>query len=239
MGFCGQMIQAILLIILLSSSAHADAETNPLVVVVLDSGYAHNEDEIPFCKRKSLSIPPPDFSFDMEVKNKHGSNVIGLIAKNAGLLGYCIININIFRSSLGRIYFDENYYRKSLEYVSKIKPAILHVSIAGGGSIAHETTLLKEILDSGTLVVASAGNKSTKLHDGKCDVYPACADERIFVIGNNDKASTNFGKIVDLEVDGNDKTAGGITLSGTSQAAAVFTGRAIKRALQKRKEHSK
>ena len=106
------------------------------------------------------------------------------------------------------------------------------MSLAGKIKLPYEIQLIKTLLNSNVVIVASAGNYGYDLNKMGCIVWPACADPRIFVIGNSESSDSNIGSVVDEYIDGNYAFGGGITMSGTSQAAAIFTGRAVAKALE-------
>jgi hypothetical protein len=55
-------------------------------------------------------------------------------------------------------------------------------------------------------------------------------------VGNLNAKSSNYGPRVRFWEDGNNITAGGYTMSGTSQATALFTGNMVKKVLESRYE---
>ena len=104
------------------------------------------------------------------------------------------------------------------------------MNISAGGPISdfNERAIIYTMLDNGITIVAAAGNTKINL-DKNCNYFPACYDERIHVIGTSNRYYSNYGKIVDVYLNGTEQTAYGITLSGTSQAAAIYTGKLIKK----------
>lgn len=212
------------------------SRANPIVVVVMDTGFTQSTESVPLCKHGlmdfTLSGDPEDLP---EVK--HGSNIIGLISKQTKLTNYCVVSLKVFRSEAGLIRLDTAAYIAALNYVLKTKPPILNLSMAGYDlAYPNEIETLKQILDGGTTIVASAGNNYINFNTRGCIVYPACADKRIIVVGASDTRSSNKGRIIDLWESGKDQTAGGTTLTGTSQATAVATGKILDTALKEQKK---
>ena len=201
-----------LLLLIWSIPGHSSS----LKVVVMDTGLRKPAEFNKLCKNYNTTKEPNvDF-------NGHGTNVVGLIAKNAGDSDYCIYNIKAFDVNGS----DIIGYLKALKLIRMIKPDILNISAGGSSGIPLERQVIKELLDYGTRVVVAAGNESNNLNKD-CNFYPACYDERIVVVGNK-ADSSNYGEIVDFVIDGNNKEGFGVTLSGSSQSTAIYTGRLIK-----------
>ena len=204
------------------------AQASNIVVAVIDTGASTEGENIPYCKVGHMDFTKSGITGD-ESPSRHGSNVTSVIARNAGSKGYCIVHLKVYRKD--RI--DLTAYFAALKYVTDLRPNILNLSLSGGFPIEEETKLIKLALDQGTVVVAAAGNKGLILTPENCNTYPACIDRRIFVIGAKDQAYSNKGSIVDT-YENAVHYGGGVTLSGTSQAAAQFTGKAIKLAVEQK-----
>ena len=223
------LVKAISILAIFAAMRHANA--GPLVVAVLDSGFTKTSDKVPLCKYGLLDFTKSGSTDDSNPR-LHGSNVIGLISQNAGSTGYCIQSLKIFKLVDAQVRIDVEAYYAALQYVIKSKPALINLSMAGNSPLVLEESLLKTILNNGTTVVAAAGNSGFNLNLTGCIVYPACADPRIYVIGNLGSKSSNLGGPVDTLIDGNNKKAAGVIMSGTSQAAAIFSGQVIKNTLR-------
>lgn len=192
-----------------------DVYAKPIKIGVIDTGFSYsNKHNIKFCKNEHFDATGTSLN-DI---NGHGTNIIGLISNNISNFNYCIVIIKFFNNNGGN---SLSALIKSLRYALSIKVNILNLSLGGYGFSQEEKTLISKILDSGTSVVAAAGNDRVNL-DVKCSYYPACYDKRIHVIGNT-SLNSNYGTIVDFKIDGNKKQSLGITLSGSSQSTAIFT----------------
>jgi hypothetical protein len=169
----------------------------------------------------------------------HGTNVSGLIHKYARGTNYCQIIYKFWDSTTKN---SMRNYIKILWNLVRTRPTIVNFSMGGSEFSYEERFLIKKILDNGTIIVASAGNHSKKLggtyceKDSGCSVYnffPAAIDLRNIVVGNlsrlgNPSKSSNYGNIVDVwEMGNNVKGAYGKAMTGTSQAAAIYTGKLI------------
>lgn len=192
----------------------------PHVVVVMDTGLSAPIDG-PLC-----APAQPDLS-----EIKHGSNVAGLIAQEAGgQAGYCLLILRVFTlDEKGSLQFDTQAYLEALHKLTFNPPAIINLSFGGPTTLPLERILIASLLKKGTIIVAAAGNDGRRLVP--CYYLPACLDPRIVVVGSTSPAS-NWGPAVDVVVNGTQRTAAGTTLSGTSQATAVFTGRLLRRLLE-------
>lgn len=193
--------------------AHAASGVPPRVlkVVVIDTGAGSTT--------QTCTTPPPD---DVPY---HGTNIVGIIEKTAGPSTlYCI--------EVRKVYFNGVFNLQAYLEVLSTDADIVHLSLSGTGYLREEVRLMRLLLDRGVLIVAAAGNDSLNLDNG-CNVYPACADPRIVVIGNGGSQTSNYGKPVDAYLNGQKVTGGGLTMSGSSQSAALFTGAVIKKYIEK------
>jgi len=215
-----------LLIFMCSFNALASKQ---LKVAVIDTGLSLDYmKSTPLCRGEHRDLTGEGFN-DV---HGHGTNVTGLIVNNAKSQNYCIVLIKAyaFKEQHGKAHLTE-----ALEYAYQIKANIINLSGGGLNPIESERKIIQKILDAKITLVTAAGNDRLNL-DIDCRYYPACYDNRIYVIGSTGGYS-NYGKYVDTIYDGNNKTAFGQTLSGTSQSTAIFTGKLLKNIdlLQKRK----
>lgn len=161
--------------------------------------------------------------------NGHGTNVSGLIHRNAKDVDYCQVIIKYFKND------KENIERTivALRYAMELGVDVINYSSQGGVSSFEEYSMIKQVLDSGIKIVAPSGNFEVNL-DNECVIYPACYDPRIFTVGRLENLPgvnipAGYGRrLVSLE-NGTNQTVYGITMSGTSQATAIFTGKLIKK----------
>ena len=200
--------------------------TPTIIVAVIDTGISPSTIRTPLCPGGHRDFSGANSLLDISTV-KHGSKVAQIIAQEAGQVGYCLLIIKIYKSGpnagLGK--FDLNIYIKALEYVARVKPAILNLSMSGEIPDERETVAIKRILNNGTVIVAAAGNEGKHFGPDSCTNFPACVDPRIFVVGSFD-ASSNWGDQVDIKLDGHYND-----IDGTSMSAARFTGRAVRKAL--------
>lgn len=189
-------------------------------IAVIDTGFnMEYKKKVKFCHGEHRDFT----NTDLKDRHGHGTNIVGLISKNNQNIDYCIVILKFYNmgESSG---LSETI--NALKYAQKIKVNIINLSLGGKNPSASEKIQILRLLDEGVKIVAAAGNNKNNL-DKSCDYYPACYDKRILVIGNKSKVS-NYGKIVDEIIDGQNQYAFGILMSGTSQSAAIKTRRLIK-----------
>ena len=169
----------------------------------------------------------------------HGTHIAGLISKWAGKGDYCIVSIKWYRKDLKGSASIDNM-RRAIQYANNINATFINLSGGGTSPNSLEKEVIERAIDKGITIVAAAGNNSSSL-DYNCDFYPACYDSRIVVVGNLNKNlktefSSNYGKYVKKWEVGTDvvsnlpnRRLGSMT--GTSQATAVATGKMVHRKL--------
>jgi subtilisin family serine protease len=207
-------------------------------VVVLDTGYGFKRKGLKdnlclkghkdFSKEKSIKVKGIKDRIPLDYHG-HGTNVAGLIEKYAGKTNYCLIIVKYDYSGVNAV----PSYLKALKYSTEVNAKLINIS--GGGRYADdsETRYIKNYLDSGGIVVAAAGNNATKLGTHS-KFFPAMSDERVISVGSLSpklgiSSFSNSGPHVKVWEQGERQEVYGITLSGTSQAAAIHTGKLIRR----------
>lgn len=215
------------LIILLFYAFSIQSYAKTIRVAVIDTGFSTvYNDKVKFCEDSIY-----DFTgYGIKDVVGHGTNIAGLIVENNEKIDYCLIILKFMHQSSA---LNIGFYFKALEKVVELKPDIVNLSLGGPGFYRFEAQSIKTLLDNGIQVVAAAGNEGINLNI-KCFFYPACLDSRIHVIGNK-SATSNYGRVVDEIIDGNNKTALGFTASGSSQSTAIFTQRLIRKLYNEQK----
>lgn len=225
------------------------SERRPIVIAVLDTGFGHDwqgEEKAHLC-----NYGHKDFTFWGDSTDKfgtndsvpldehgHGTHIAGTIDKYARLTNnsYCLVIIKYYEP-MGNDGANLENTVKAIDYARKIKADIINYS---GGGIApndDETAAIKRFIDGGGTFVAAAGNESSDLEKKK--FYPAQEDSRIIVVGNGKfyaigggevlmrGEKSNWGKRVDRWEDGVGVITYDHAMSGTSQAAAIATGKIV------------
>lgn len=117
---------------------------------------------------------------------------------------------------------------EALEWLAGVKPGVINLSLAGPPNLLLQAALTRTI-DLGIVVVAAAGNGGP----GAPPAYPAAYDRVIAVTAVDDAQRpyvwANQGDYVTLAAPGvglwtADRAASGVERSGTSLAAALFSG---------------
>jgi subtilisin family serine protease len=215
---------------LLTQKAYSKVLNGKLVrVAVIDTGIDFTKVKAKICKDGLIDLTRKG----IKDTNGHGSNIVSIIADDLKDIPYCLIIFNYYIGG------DEsgNFLRSRAAFewlaINPNKVDIINMSGGGYGSNYAEESSIKKLLDDGVVIVAAAGNNATNL-DKSCDFYPACYDKRIIVVGNGEPEknllykTSNYGKIVDVIVNGINICGGGSCLTGTSQSTARITNWAIK-----------
>lgn len=214
----------------------------PFVVAVIDTGfgYLNTGHSANLCEygHKDFSI---DRQFSKSFLTKdvipvdtggHGTNVAGLIEneiKNSGLAGYCLLIIKYFSYAQSG---HQNFLAslESIKYARDMGANIINYSSHGKSSNFYERRAIVSYLNLGGIFVAAVGNDGKNLDMDGNMTYPAGYDSRIVAVGSKDEYGfvspfSNYGKIVNRWEIGVSRTAFDITMSGTSQATAVASGK--------------
>lgn len=195
-------------------------------VAVIDTGLDYKlARDIPICKSGHIG------NFRDDWNPKHGTNVSGLINNHAKKTHYCQVILQVFdKKRKNNISHVVNAIKQSI----KLKVDVINMSFGSIGFDQDEQKAVISALNNGITVVAASGNESMKLTNTNCFYFPACYDKRIIVVGGN-SSKANYGEeIIDYTENSLDQEAYGISLSGTSQAAAIRTGKIIKELGDKR-----
>lgn len=216
-------MKSVLFLILFMFSMSSYGKT--IKVAVLDTGFKVKKAKY----IKLCGSGHKDFTGQgLEDVHGHGTNITGLVSQGNKDIDYCVVIVKIF----GWLAPLETSI-KALNYVRTLDVDIVNLSYGGKVFSYREQQAVLKLLDKGVMVVAAAGNEGDNL-DRKCNYFPACYDKRIHNIGNIGY-KTNYGKKhIDIIIDGNNKTSLGLTMSGTSQSAAIYTQRMIRK-LRKKK----
>jgi subtilisin family serine protease len=179
-----------------------------LKVAVMDTGFNYEHiNSLPTCVKYTNNI---------DDDNGHGTNVAGLIQKHAGKGDYCFY--------IYKVFLIKDRYATIRAIENAIHNGVHIINYSGGGLQEDllETAVIKKFLDKGGVFIAASGNNSNNLSK-KCNYYPACSDSRITVVANTQPTS-NYGGPVDIYLNGKDQEAYNVSLSGSSQSTAVYTG---------------
>jgi hypothetical protein len=215
-----------------------DSKHKPAVIAVIDTGLKKTDESVNahLCKyghkdftsqrmfSKFPGIPTP-VPTDI---HGHGTNVVGLIDQYAGEKNYCIVILKYYEDTPASDNMRNTL--EALQYAINIGAKYINYSGGGGQFSPSENRLVKQFLNKGGRFIAAAGNESQDID--AFPYYPAKDDERVITVGNVNSdgtvaSSSNYGDSVTRWENGQNRTAFGVTMSGTSQATAVATGKII------------
>ncbi len=214
----------------------------PTVVAVIDTGFGagwDGERNIKLCKfgHRDFTNGATTDRFDTKDRvpidyHGHGTHVASVIDAfgKAGNINYCIVVLKYFNvHDDGMVNLEHTI--SAINYAKSIKADFINYS--GGGILASdgEKTAVKEYLDAGGQFVAAAGNDGINIDF--FNFYPAQDDDRVVVVGSlyaDEKThakSSNYGKRVNRWEVGMNLVSLNHTMSGTSQATSVATGKLL------------
>lgn len=224
----------VLFLFILLSAISVSAKT--IHIAVLDTGYTLTQSF-----NKCEDVPEYNATNESIVDiHGHGTNIIGIISERLKGIDYCIIPIKVFeKNTTGK--FEQ--YINGLFYLedNKDKIDIVNLSLSGEDENIVESLLLQSLLNKGLKIITAAGNNNKELNTKNCKAFPSCVDNRIISVGclqqdGKTKCShSNFGNRVTAWEIGDKVKGAGITMTGTSQATAVYTAKLAKRMNGKKK----
>lgn len=192
----------------------------PLIIAIVDTGFAPKY--MPVCKGYEPVTVRASAQHGAYDNFGHGQIVARNIheyTKNVtGDRPYCIWSIKVPVNKDGR--FDSEEYLAALRLAASKPTHIVSLSIHGTQQLGEESVLVKRMLNEGRTVIAAAGNSGREL--SPCNVFPACIDKRITVVGElkyEERAPhSNYGEVVDVWIHS-------VHGSGTSFAVGAYLGR--------------
>lgn len=209
----------------------------PYKVAVIDTGIAPGY-HVKLCKTGHLDLAKPDVYSGAGL---HGTNISGLIEREAGNVNYCQMIVRWWKENLTS---KQEIHNMAVSINFAIDNGAKIINISGGGSLPYpeEQAAIKKALDKGIIIVAAAGNNGEDLSKN-CNYYPACYDKRIIVVANlNPDGSrhylSNYGKQVTHSVIGVNQCIDKLCMTGTSQSTAIVTGRLVNQHFSKRSSAS-
>ena len=231
-----------LILALFCSSAYAECVKRQVKIAVIDTGFGYNKlpKDANLCywghkdfTKKGLRYIGEDSFIPVDTVG-HGTNIVGIIEDYANKfnVNYCIVILKFYSK-------DQTNHQNLRASISAINFAndqigadIINYSGGGPDSDPEEQMAVTRFLNRGGKFIAAAGNDGKKIGSGDEDYYPAMYDKRIVVVGSTDKYGipskwSNHGNFVNRWEIGENVEAYGITLSGTSQATAIATGKIL------------
>jgi len=219
-------------VFIISNFILADTD-NRVKIAIIDSGIEYRDELKPYlCKtgHKNFTSIPMDF------KAEHGTNISAIIAQRLDANRECIIMVKYY-DPYASDDVQADLFVQAVKYVSTLPIKFLNLSVSGKAKSDEERLYLQKMLDNDVRIIVSAGNNNQDL-TLKCNIYPACyyfGSPLFHVVANGKKTAyltihthlSNWGGPVTDWAWGVDVKAGGYTMSGTSQAAAIVTGKLV------------
>jgi len=224
----------------------ASAESKkPITIAVIDTGFGwlYNK-KFPtakLCKyghkdfTKEFVYMRPDYTVhDVPIDTHgHGTNIVGVIQQQIKdpNKDYCLVIIKYYtvhQSGSQNLEAALNAFK----YATNIKADIINFSGGGPEFSKLEFNIIKKFTDQGGIFVTAAGNDNQNIDVKETAYYPASYSLPIVVVGNNNfygkkSKTSNYGNRVNRWEVGENVTAYGLTMTGTSQATAVATGKIV------------
>lgn len=196
-------------------------------IAVIDSGL----DEVQTIGLKLCKDGMQDFtatSMTSEIGG-HGNNVSHIIGDGLLLEDYCMYHFKAF---------SDNKHAKigvnsAIAMAINMKVDIINYSAGGITSFIWEEAIIELALKRGIIFVAAAGNNSENL-DKNCDYFPGCY-VGVKMVGNLKNKLSNYGKVIKIWRNGNCINAGNVTMSGTSQATAIYSRELLLKLIKEQK----
>lgn len=205
---------------------------------------------------RNENVVPPD-------NNGHGTNIVHIIQDRLSFLpknSYCIVVFKYWNKGVSD---KQALINTALSFQAsrKMKADLVNYSSFGQVFSIEEYNAVKEMLDDNIVLVAAAGNNSARIvseeeryngprvrfiqnnvlmpEEKTVLAYPANYDSRIIVVGNLSEdrlrnPKSNWGDRIDAWEIGTNISAGGITMSGTSQATAVHASKIAIKMIQEK-----
>jgi subtilisin family serine protease len=163
--------------------------------------------------------------------NGHGTHIAGLIQKYAGISGkYCMVIIKYYGSRYNNVLNELN----AVKYATTLGVDFVNLSEGGPARLKVEEELIAQTRN--TKFIAAAGNNGADLDIPGMEFYPASYNLPNLIAVGSDSPSSNHGSRVTAIERGDSVMSytpnGGFgVMSGTSQAAAIHTGKLVRKCL--------
>lgn len=193
----------------------------PYRIAIVDTGL-NNQNKYPLCNNGHISFIGNGTNDEVG----HGTEMTDIIDSQAKLSDkeYCYVIIKALGYTKGVRGIDDSRFVDAIKAVSEMTDIdIVNISVSGRAYLPEEVKYIKSMLDRKVLIVVAAGNDGQRLEKKFCFIYPACDDERVFVVGRKDTTVSNYGSQVDVMMGGR-YFVNGKEIYGTSPSTAFTTG---------------
>lgn len=191
-------------------------------IAILDTGISPISNNLKICPNGLIDLTGKG----MIDKIGHGRVINEIIADRLKKVNYCSYVIKIYGNTKEDSAFLN--YEIALLMLTHMDIDIVNYSSSGfETSYAEQGLIYTLVQEQGIKFVTAAGNNTTELSFEKCKVYPACFTKTI-PVGNGfneqlREKSSNYGNRIQIWRYGNNITADGLTLSGSSLSAAIYS----------------
>jgi subtilisin family serine protease len=233
----------LILLILITSQAYAECIKPQVKVAVIDTGFGYGDikKDTKLCEGVHTDFTKDHMFKYMGINNwipldiiGHGTNVVGLIEEYAkkSNVNYCIVILKFYSKNQSSTQNLKSSIAAIKFATEELKVDYINYSGGGPSPDPEEKRAVEKFLNQGGKLIAAAGNDGKLIGSGDDEYYPAMYDKRITVVGSLDQRgfiskSSNYGKLVNRWEIGEEVTGYNITLTGTSQATAVATGKIL------------
>jgi serine protease len=215
-----------------------DCEKKPIVVAIIDTGFGYESMHATanLCKfgHKDFTNGTTTNEFGTKVEvpkdiHGHGTHIAGIIdalGKASGV-NYCLIILKYYSNNVK----DDSLTAtiKAINYAKYIRADYINYSSSGDEYSKKEEKAVKEYIAQGGKFIAAAGNENKDID--KFPFYPARYEGVISVgalsLDGDKQPLSNYGKSVTKMERGENVASYGFYMSGTSQAAAMVTGKML------------
>jgi hypothetical protein len=158
----------LLLVLIISFQVFGETRTR---IAVIDTGIRINEMSKPFLCKDGHK----DFTeYGILDANGHGYNIAGLIARGMNNKTHCITVIKFYNKDKENTRVGiEDSLTSAYNYVLKLNPKYINLSISGEEFSQFELNFIKEMLRRGAIITVAAGNNNKDLSK-RCVYFPAC-----------------------------------------------------------------
>jgi len=207
-------------------------------IAVIDTGIRKTASIKPYLCKNEVDL----LGYGIHDVHGHGTNVAHILARYISPKTHCLLIIKWYHNaeveqsmatSVAGILKQGRIAVKALKAVERYRAKYVNMSSAGTLSHWKERYLMLDLLRNGVVFAVAAGNEGLDL-SVSCDSFPACynfSSPNFYVIGGSHLGRKltrfNHGGPVDTYEQAINVRAGGITLSGTSQATPIFLGKYI------------
>jgi subtilisin family serine protease len=225
-----------LLVLSIAFLLFSQAQAKTLKVAVVDTGLDLND---PRLKKHLCRIGHADFTGEgIEDTHGHGTNMVGLIEKYAGLGNYCLVIYKYYSKNLPDLVNIKNEIKAFKKAVAN-KVRVVNFSSSGTAFDEEELGIIKN--NPKVTFVVAAGNNGVDIDLIQNASYPAgyFLPNEIVVGSTNQEGkrstTSNYSRnIIVYEMGENVYTTsldGYTRISGTSESTAIHTGKLIRNIL--------